>query len=433
VKAAVVGAGSTYTPELVDGLLRQADRLPLEVLALVDPDERRLRVLAGFVSRMVDQAGSSLRVEPVTDLREGVAAASWVFSQFRVGGQTARRGDEELGRRWGIVGQETTGVGGLAKGLRTVPVALEVQRAVAAYARPEAWLVNFTNPAGMVTEALLTHGAGDPPRVVGLCNFPTVLRSRLASGFGVPVDSVDLDYVGLNHLAWVRAVWIDGEPRLREALDLWRSGPDAPFAPTLVDDIGLVLNPYLQYYYETGRVLEQQLTTPTRATVVADAEAALLRTYADPRTRWSPSLLSGRGGASYSVAAASLAADLQAASADPAAVPMPPHHVLNVRNGSPGAPALPGLPDDAVVETTCAIDGGVTARQTEPLAEPVRGLANQVKDFERYAIAAALDGDVRATRLALLTHPLCPDGSSVPRLAEDLLATNRDWLPRFAR
>jgi len=177
VRATVVGAGSTYTPELVDGLLRHG--VPLTELVLHDIDRFRLSVLEGFVTRMVAAAASStpggrpeLRVTATTSLREAVTGARLVFSQFRVGGQAARHGDEELGRRWGIVGQETTGVGGFAKGLRTIPAALEVQRAVATYAAKDAWLVNFTNPAGMVTEALLAHGTGDPPRVVGLCNFP---------------------------------------------------------------------------------------------------------------------------------------------------------------------------------------------------------------------------------------------------------------------
>ena len=265
MKAAVIGAGSTYTPELVAGLLAQQHRIGVETLTLVDVDERRLGILAGFVRRMAP----GLQVEATTELAEGVRDARLVFSQFRVGGQAARDTDEELGRRWGIVGQETTGVGGLAKGLRTIPAALAVQAAVAAHAAPDAWLVNFTNPAGMVTEALLAHGTGDPPRVVGLCNFPWVLRERLAAGLGVTTDSIDLDYVGLNHLAWVREVRVDGDPQLAAAREVWRAGPDAPFADQLLDDLGLILNPYLQYYYETERILAGQRTTPTRASVVA--------------------------------------------------------------------------------------------------------------------------------------------------------------------
>ncbi len=424
----MVGAGSTYTPELVDGLLALRDRMSLTSLALVDVDERRLGVLAGFVRRMVDsrsgQGGAELSVEPTTSLRDGVAGARLVFSQFRVGGQGARCGDEELGRRWGIVGQETTGVGGLAKGLRTIPVALAVQHAVAEHADPDAWLVNFTNPAGMVTEALLAHGVGDPPRVVGLCNVPWVLRTRLAAGLGAGVDDLDLDYVGLNHLAWVRQVSVNGVPRLADALTVWRHGPDAPFAGQLVDDLALVLNPYLQYYYETGRVLAAQASSPTRASVVAETEASLLRLYADPATRWDPVMLAGRGGASYSLAAARLAADLVAP--DPSGPPA--RHVVNVLNRG----ALPGLPDDAVVETTCRVGPqGAEPVPTGPLDRPVRGLANQVKDFERYAIEAAVTGDRRAARLALIAHPLCPDAGSAGALLDDLLLTNRAWLPGF--
>ncbi len=430
-----MGAGSTYTPELVDGLLRRG--LPVTELVLHDVDQRRLSVLAGFVARMVAAAAQAsmpgaaggrpeLQVTATTSLREAVTGARLVFSQFRVGGQAARHGDEELGRRWEIVGQETTGVGGFAKGLRTVPVALEVQRAVATYAAKDAWLVNFTNPAGMVTEALLAHGAGDPPRVVGLCNFPWVLQQRLAAGLGTEPAALTMDYVGLNHLAWVRDVHVDGRSRLPDALAVWRLGPDAPFFARLVDDLGIVLNPYLQYYYETERILGAQREAPTRAEVVAAVEADLLERYADPRTRWDPAMLSGRGGTSYSVAAAALAADLVGT----------PHerddaerrHVVNVRNGG----ALPGLPDDAVVETTCVVGAeGADPVATAELERPARGLANQVKDFERYTIEAATTGDRRSARLALLTHPLCPDAAVVDQLLDDLLKVNRAWLPAF--
>jgi len=420
-KVAIIGAGSTYTPELIDGLLRRAATLPVRTLALVDPDENRLGVLAGFVARMVMAADHEVVVEPTTDLHTGVRDASFVFSQFRVGGQTARHGDEELGRRWGIVGQETTGVGGLAKGLRTIPVALAVQAAVAQFARPEAWLVNFTNPAGMVTEALLRHGAGDPPRVLGLCNFPWTLRAQLATAFRVPAHEVDFDYVGLNHLAWIRDVAVEGRPSLALARTAWRDGPDAPFQTQLLDDLGLILNPYLQYYYETARILNQQTCAPTRASEVATMESDLLERFADTTTTWDPSMLAARGGASYSEAAAALAADLHAGPGG--------RHVVNVLN----AGALPGLPADAVVETTCHVDrDGAVPRPTAPLTGPVAGLAAQVKDYERYAIDAAVSGDRRAARLALLTHPLCPDATATDRLLDDLLATNRHWLTAFA-
>lgn len=419
-----MGAGSTYTPELVDGLLRRG--LPITELVLHDVDQRRLSVLTGFVSRMAaTSAGPAMHVTATTSLREALSGARLVFSQFRVGGQAARHGDEQLGRRWGIVGQETTGVGGFAKGLRTVPIALEVQRAVATYAAEDAWLVNFTNPAGMVTEALLAHGTGDPPRVVGLCNFPWVLQQRLAAGLGREPAELTLDYVGLNHLAWVRDVHVDGRTRLPEALAVWRHGPDAPFSERLVDDLGIVLNPYLQYYYETERILGAQRGDPTRAEVVAEVEADLLERYADPHTRWDPAMLAGRGGTSYSVAAAALAADLVGS---PRAGHAPRRHVVNVRNGD----ALPGLPDDAVVETTCVVGPeGAEPVATAELERPARGLANQVKDFERYTIEAALTGDRRAARLALVTHPLCPDASAVDRLLDDLLTVNRAWLPAF--
>lgn len=428
MRVTVVGGGSTYTPELVDGLLRRRSQLPLRELVLLDPDPRRCEVLGGFVGRMA--AGTGIAVSTTGDLVEGVRGAAFVFSQFRVGGQAVRHADELLARRWNLVGQETTGVGGFAKGLRTIPVALQVQRAVAEHARPDAWLINFTNPAGMVTEALLTHGVGEPPRVIGLCNFPWLLRRRLGVALGVPPETVDLDYVGLNHLAWVRAVRVTGqngttEDRTTEAAAAWRAGVDAPFAEQLLDDIGLILNPYLQYFYETAVAVARQTTQPTRAETVAAVEAGLLDRYADPATTYTPDLLAGRGGAYYSEAAASLAADLTL----DRAVGGGSRHVVNVLN----AGALPGLPDDAVVETTCGVDvAGAVPRPTAPLAPPLRGLANAVKDYERHTIQAAVQGDARAARLALLAHPLCPDATATGPLLEDVLRTNRHLLPRFA-
>ena len=342
-----------------------------------------------------------------------------------MGGQAARDTDEELGRRWGIIGQETTGVGGLAKGLRTIPAALAVQAAVAAHAAPDAWLVNFTNPAGMVTEALLAHGTGDPPRVVGLCNFPWVLRERLAAGLGATADRIDLDYVGLNHLAWVREVRLDGDRGLAAAREVWRSGPDAPFADSAARRPG----PDPE---SLPAVLLRDRADPGRPARDADPGLGGRRGprpsccvgTTTRRPAWDPQLLAGRGGASYSVAAAGLAADL----VDPHQV-TPGRHVVNVLNRG----ALPGLPDDSVVETTCLVgSSGAVPVATEELTGPARGLANQVKDFERYAIEAATTGDRRAARLALVTHPLCPDAGSAGRLLDDLLATNRAWLPAFS-
>lgn len=420
MRIAVVGGGSTYTPELVDGLLRRRADLPMSALTLVDPSERRLAVLGPFVTRMVEAAGGDVTVEITGDLHEGVRGAALVFSQFRVGGQAARHADELLGRRHGLVGQETTGVGGFAKGLRTIPAALEVQAAVAEVGRPDAWLVNFTNPAGMVTEALLAHGAGNPPRVIGLCNWPWVLRTELAPGLGARPQEIDLDYVGLNHLAWVRDVTIGGQPRFADAQQAYR-GTGPPFAARLLDDLGLILNPYLQYYYETSRVLAEQQRTHTRAETVAALEEALLERYAEPRLAYSPDLLRGRGGASYSEAATALAADL-AADRDG-------RHVVNVRSGG----ALPGVAEDVVIETTCRVGAqGAVPVPTAPLGPPIRGLVNQVKDYELYAVEAAITGDRRVARLALLAHPLCPDALGVDALLDDLLVTNRALLANFA-
>lgn len=423
MRVAIVGAGSTYTPELVDGLLRRGADLPVSTLALFDPDERRLETVSGFVRRMAEPAG--VNVEATADLVEAVSEAQFVVSQFRIGGQAARHGDELLGRRWDLIGQETTGVGGLAKGLRTIPVALQVQAAVARHAAPDAWLINFTNPAGMVTEALLAHGVGGPPRVIGVCNFSWTLRAGLAARLGVVADQVLLDCVGLNHLTWIRDVQIAGVSRFAEARRHWieglpREGPP-PFAAQTLADSGVILNPYLQYYYETSRVLEAQQHSPTRAELVMPIEAGLLARYAEPDLVYTAELLAGRGGAYYSEAAAALMADL--------AADRPGFHVVNVRNGG----AIPGIDPGVVVETGAhAGAAGPRPLPTAPLEPPIRGLISQVKDYELLAVEAAVCGDHRAARLALTAHPLAPDALRAGPLLDDLLATNAAHLPQFA-
>lgn len=424
MKLAVVGGGSTYTPELIDGLLRRRAQLPVDTVSLYDPSAQRLGVIGGFVARMCQAAGGGLRLETTDDLRECVGGADFVVSQFRIGGQQARHGDELLGRRWGVVGQETTGVGGFAKGLRTIPVALAVQAAVAKHAAAGAWLINFTNPAGMVTEALLAHGVGDPPRVLGLCNYPWVLRAELAAGLRAPADAITFDYAGLNHLSWVRDVLVDGRSRFAEAWAVWRHGletdPDAPFRLAVADDVGLICNSYLQYYYETSRILERQRHTETRAEVVLRIEAALLRRYGE-EARYDPEMLRHRGGAYYSEAAAALLTDLHT---DARAV-----HVVNVRNNG----ALPGVADDVVIETSCEVGAdGARPLPVPAVREPIKGLLTAVKDYELLAIQAAVSGDTRAARLALVAHPLAVDGLRAGPFLDDLLTTNSRWLPQFA-
>lgn len=420
LKLTVIGGGSTYTPELVEGLLQQHAALPLDKLWLMDVDGERLAVVGGLARRMVEAAGTPFTVHLTTERAAALRGASFVVTQMRVGGMTARREDERLGRRHGLVGQETTGVGGMAKALRTIPLLLDISREMARLA-PRAVLVNFANPAGLVTEALLRYGDAE---AIGLCNIPWNARAEIARRLGVAEAAVELDVAGLNHLSWVRGVRVQGQDvgeALIAAYAALQEG-EGDFDPALVRALHALPNPYLRYYYHTARVLaEQQASTQTRADEVMAIERELLALYADPGLAHKPAALEQRGGAGYSQAAAALLADLHN---DAGSV-----QVVNTRNDG----ALPNLPADVVVELPCRIGrDGARPLPAAPLAPAMWGLVSAVKAYELLTVEAAVRGDRDAARLALLNHPLGPDGDNFEAVLQDMLATNRAWLSKMA-
>ena len=418
LKIAVVGAGSTYTPELVEGFARRVDRLPVDELALMDPDLERLEPVAGLTRRMLTRAGWPARVTTTADRSAALDGADFVVIQLRVGGQAARRGDETLPHRFGILGQETTGPGGFAKALRTVPVVLDVAEETARRAAPGAWIVDFTNPVGIVTQALLDSGA----RALGLCNVAIGLQRRFATHFGVEPERVALEHVGLNHLTWERAVTVDGIDRLPGLLDReadWVAD-EIGLPAELIRELRAVPSYYLRYFYCRDEVLEQQLRGRPRADEVMDIERELLDLYRNPALDEKPALLEQRGGAFYSEAAAQLIASLHADTGD--------IQVVNVRN----AGALPDLSDDAVVEIPARIDrDGAHPLPLAPLAPELRGLVQAVKAYEELAVAAAISGDRTIAEKALLAHPLVGRFAVARPLLAALLDANRRYLPRF--
>jgi len=418
LRIAVVGAGSTYTPELVEGFIRRADRLPVDDLALLDPDAQRLEPVAALTRRMLDRAGSSTRLTVTDDRSAALDGADFVIVQLRIGGQAARQVDETLPHRFGVLGQETTGPGGFAKALRTVPVVLDVAEETARRAAPGAWIVDFTNPVGIVTQALLDAGA----RAIGLCNVAIGLQRRLAAHFGVAPEQVDLEHVGLNHLSWERAVRVDGVDRLPELLELevgWLA-EEMGMPAELMRELGAIPSYYLRYYYMRDEVLEEQRAARSRAEDVADIERELLELYRDPSLDRKPELLERRGGAFYSEAAAQLIASLHAGTGD--------IQVVNVRNDG----ALPDLPASSVVEIPARIDAtGATPLPLAPLAPELRGLVLAVKAYEDLAVEAALTGDRTVAVKALLAHPLVGRFELARDLVTALLEANRPYLPRF--
>jgi len=409
MKLAVIGAGSTYTPELVSGLSRERERIPLAELVLHDIDAERREVVGGLAGRMLERQGYDGRLTLTGDLDRALDGADFVLVQIRVGGQEARLRDETIPLACGCVGQETTGAGGLAKALRTVPVVLDIAAQARERAADRAWIVDFTNPVGIVTRALLDEGH----RAVGLCNVAIGFERAIAASLGVEPERVRVDQVGLNHLTWIRAVYLDGEDVFAEVLDAHMDAVAAQAAlpPELIRDLGAVPSYYLRYFYaEDEQVAELRAGKP-RAEEVAEIERELLAMYRDPSLTEKPALLERRGGAFYSDAATRLVAALATASGEA--------QVVDVRNSG----ALPGLGDDDVVELPARIGaGGPEPLPQAPLAPELLGLVQHVAAYERLAARAAVTGDRDAAERALLAHPLVGQWPRSRDLLERMLA-----------
>lgn len=415
MKLAIIGGGSTYTPELIDGFARLRAELPLEEVALVDPDERRLELVGGMARRMLARAGHPARVVTTTDVATGVDQADAVLLQLRIGGQDARHGDETWPHQVHCIGQETTGPGGLAKALRTVPVVLRIAEIVRQRAKPDAWIVDFTNPVGIVTRALLEHGH----RAVGLCNVAIGFQRRFAALLGVTPDDVRLGHVGLNHLTWERGVHVAGQDRLPGLLAdrLGELADDVHLAPTLLTQLGVVPSYYLRYYYAHDEVLEEQRHEPSRAESVRAIENELLAIYADPAADTKPEALERRGGAFYSEAAVELLAAIAGAAHPP--------RVVNLRNDG----LLPFLPDDHVIEVPANYrDGRFVAEPVDALPDDIRGLVASVAGYERLALDAAVHGGRERVLHAMRAHPLVLQDARAERLTDLLLAANAPFL-----
>ncbi|MFE4951567.1 6-phospho-beta-glucosidase [Leifsonia sp. NPDC056665] len=415
MKLAVVGGGSTYTPELVDGFARLRDLLPIEELWLVDTDPERLRLVGGVSERMFRAAGHPGRIVPTSDLVAGVADADAVLLQLRVGGQAARHGDETFPHACGCIGQETTGPGGFAKALRTVPVVLSVADAVRRHAKPGAWIVDFTNPVGIVTRALLQEGH----RAVGLCNVAIGFQRRFAGLLGVAPGDVALGHVGLNHLTWERSVTVGGRDVLPDLLGahLPQLAEEIELPASLIRLLGNVPSYYLRYYYAHDEVLREQLHAPSRAEAVQQVERELLELYADPSVDTKPDQLAQRGGAFYSEAAVDLLASLTGDLGDV--------QVVNLRNDG----TLPFLPDDHVIEVPAVVGAdGVRAVEVPALPDDLAGLIGHVAGYERLALDAAVHGGRDRVLRAMLAHPLVGQYDRAEKLTDLLLAGNRAHL-----
>ncbi|GMW02489.1 MAG: 6-phospho-beta-glucosidase [Candidatus Hydrogenedentota bacterium] len=422
MKLAVIGGGSSYTPELIDGLFPRIKEIPITEVWMMDPDMDRLKITGGLAQRMSERNGSPFPIHLTTDMREAVKGAKYVVTQLRVGGIQARINDEKLGIKHNIIGQETTGVGGFACALRTIPRILDIARAMEETA-PEGYLINFTNPSGIVTESIVKHSS---IKSVGLCNVPIGIIMEVVKHLGVKMENVQLDYVGLNHLAWVRHFHDSGKDITDEALkalldnlhEEWEDETIRENMKTAMESLHMFVNPYLQYFYATDLLLAKiKGKDKTRGEEVVEIEKSLFEKYRQPELKEKPPELSKRGGAHYSTAAFYL---IDAIENDRRNT-----QVVCCRNNG----AVPTFDDDVCLELPAVIgkDGAKPVPQGAP--EPqIRGLMQQVKSYETLTVQAAVTGNRETAFQAMLENPLMPNATGCRKLLDELLEINKPHL-----
>lgn len=428
VRVAVVGGGSSYTPELMAGFIRHYHEMPIEKITLIDVPmgHYKQEIVRQFSQRLWDQANLPIRLESTLDRHDALVSADFVCHQFRVGGLQARQRDETLPLKYHALGQETCGAGGFAKALRTIPVALDIARELEAH-NPSAWIMNFTNPSGMVTEAILKYTG---IRTIGLCNVPITMQREIAHRFHADPDQVELDMVGLNHLSFVRRVYVKGEDVTQRALhgspndsSYMANVPSQEWGADLIQAIQMIPNDYLRYYWFAPDMIQKeeqrvQSGLGTRATEVLRIEKDLFARYQDPALVTLPEELSRRGGAYYS----DVAVNAMVAIANDQNRPM----VVNVSNGQ----TIADLPSDAVVEVTAKVNhGGAHPLYPGPLPLTVRGLVQQVKTYEALTIEAAVTVNRDLALAGLIANPLVPSAKVAEHLLHDILEANREDLP----
>lgn len=433
MKITVVGGGSSYTPELIEGLIAHHASLPMAELALVDVEAGRQKVdiIAALARRMFDRNGlESVKVSVHFDADAAIKGSRFVLTQLRVGQLPARAADERLGLSHQLLGQETTGVGGFAKALRTIPVMLDIAERVERLA-PDAWIINFTNPAGIVTEAVSRYSKA---KIIGLCNVPITMHHMIADMLKLPHSDVTLRFAGLNHMVWVHKVLAAGRDATDEVIEMLCDGEQLsmnnikaiPWPPALLRALRAIPCPYHRYFWQTRTMLEDELADAgskgTRAEQVMKVEESLFQLYADPHLDKKPDELSLRGGSFYSEVAVQLINALH----NNSGIEM----VVNTANNG----AIQGLPDDAVIETNCLIDAlGAHPLAFGKLPPLMNGLTQQVKDFERLTIEAAVHGDRDKALLALVANPLVADVNLATALVDEVLSINKAWLPQFSK
>jgi 6-phospho-beta-glucosidase len=420
-KLTYIGGGSSYTPEFIDGFIQHEQEVELGEIALQDIDEGRLKTVGGMVERMLRYKELDTKVSLHLEREPAIEGAEFVVSAIRVGGMDARIQDEKIPLKYDVIGQETSGPGGTLKAWRTIPVALKIAEDMAKHA-PGAWFLNFTNPSGIITEAILKH---TDLNVVGLCNNPITTQYGIAALLGVEPEEIFLEWVGLNHINWIQRVYSQGvdvtQDLIAQVADAPDSTPMSLFAPELVKALGVLPTWYQQYYYyHDKKVKEAKEAEKSRGEVVKEVEAALMQKYADENEFVKPPELSMRGGALYSEAALQLILSLTFDRRDV--------QILVTRNNG----SIPDLPDDASVEVPCVVGAhGVTPLHMGPLPETIRALCQQAKAWESWTVEAGVTGDRDAALMAMLTNPLVPSYDVARALLDEMLPANKEYLPQF--
>ncbi|UAB69931.1 6-phospho-beta-glucosidase [Vibrio sp. SCSIO 43132] len=431
LKLAIIGGGSSYTPELVEGVLKRLDKLPVREMHFVDiaEGEEKLEIIAALAKRMVEKVGADIEIKASLDRRSAIKDADFIMTQFRVGGLKARANDERIPIKYNVIGQETTGPGGFAKALRTIPVILDICKDIEELA-PNAWMLNFTNPAGLVTEAVHRH---TKVKSMGLCNVPVSMTMMVAEMMDCEPHELQLDFAGLNHLVWVHQVWLHGEDITETVLEKVGDGAnfsmknifEEPWDPDFLHALGVIPCPYHRYFYQTEAMLAEEKQSAeevgTRAEQVMQTEKELFELYRDVNLDHKPEQLEQRGGAYYSDASLNL---VDAIHNNLNAV-----HVVNVRNNG----AIHTLPDDAVIECSSVV-GSFGAKPLAVGAFPaeIRGLIHQVKAYEELAVEAAVTGSYEKSLMALANNPLVPDIAAAKAILDEILESNKPYLPQFS-
>lgn len=432
IKIVTIGGGSSYTPELVEGFIKRYDELPIRELWLVDIEagKEKLEIVGNLAKRMVAKAGLPIEVHLTLDRREALKGADFVTTQFRVGLLQARAKDERIPLKYNVIGQETNGPGGLFKGLRTIPVILEICKDIEELC-PEAWLVNFTNPAGMVTEAILRYS--NIKKVVGLCNVPIGMRMGIAKSLNVEPERVHINFAGLNHMVYGLDTFVDGVSVQDQVIEAMANPDNAltmknisglSWEPDFIRGLGIIPCGYHRYYYKTDEMLQEELEKAaaegTRAEVVQKLETELFELYKDPTLDIKPPQLEKRGGAYYSDAACSLINSIYNDKKD--------IQPVNTRNNG----AIASIEDDSAVEVNCVITkDGPKPISVGDLPVAVRGLVQQIKSFERVAAEAAVTGDYNTALLAMTINPLVPSDKVAKQILDEMLEAHKEHLPQF--